>query len=229
MEARQILCDARVLLDDEVPRYRHATAELLGYLNNGVAETCERTRAIQDSTSALCSITFDAGATQVAIDPRIYVVRRARIAGEVDALGLTNADILDANFPGWDDPDLQLTLTPTFGVFDLDQHVLRFNGAAAAAGTLRLTVWRRPLEDEVITLADLSAAPATPEATHRHLKHWIAFEALSQKDAEKGDAQKAAEQYNLFEQFIGKKADHHTMRLWSTSRIRGTGKRPHFF
>lgn len=224
MNLSELLTDVRALLDDALEPYLWSDELLTIRANNAVDETCIRTRLLHDSTSSVTGVTLVADQASYALDASVYAVRRVALAGQREPLALVNARQLDEWHPGWDDTALSSAGTPRYAVFDLDTHSLRLHPRPSVVGTLRMTVWRRATENERLeTPAD---DPVIPEHYHRLLKHWIAYECWSDQDAEKHDPQRAAEQLALFESFVGHRPSMHEMRLWSTSRIRGT--RAHF-
>jgi hypothetical protein len=169
-------------------------------------------------------VTLTADTAAYTLDESVYAVRRARLDGKTNSLELVNAAQLDALCPGWDDADLTSAGTPRYAVFDLDQQQLRLHPRPDDEGTVLLTVWRRPTENE--RLIDLHDEPACPKHMHRHLKHWIAHEVFSEKDGELHDPELAARELQLFEAAVGARVSAHALRLMSTSRIRGVT--PHF-
>lgn len=218
MNAQQILDATRTLLDDTVEKYRHTDAELLGYLANADDEACLRLRVMQDASSAVCSIALTTSAQTYTLHPSIYAVRRARIDGQRDALKLTDVRWLDRNYPGWDDATLTSAALPVAAVFDAATRKLTLNTIPAAAGTLKLMVWRRPTDSEKVE--GLDDDPNCPEHAHQYLKHWIAHEALAQKDAEKGDAAESQKQLGYFTAALGPRPTLHDVQLWSVQRER---------
>lgn len=218
MEAQKILDEARVLLDDTVEEYRHSDDELLGYLNNGVAEICLRLRCLQDSTSDVAQIALVEDTQSYTLDSSILAVRRARVAGIAETLRLTNARWLDKHFPGWDDTTLTSSARAEAAIFDYGQHTLTLNCPPSADGTLHLTVWRLPLEDDLVE--GLDDEPVCPVHTHRALKHWIAHEALAQKDAEKGDGDRSLTELQKFEALVGPRPTLAAIQEWSVMRER---------
>lgn len=224
MEASAILDEVRTLLDDELEPYLWSDATLMLRLNTAVAEVCIRARVIKDSTSAVTSIALVAGTAVYAVDPAVFMVGRARVAGERNMLTLTNAKWMDANRPGWDDATWAESGTPEFAVFDLADHTLRVHPIPADAGTLSMTVWRQPLESEKVE-SDTDE-PAIPANWHGELKHHILFECYSDMDSEKRNPERAAQHYALFEQRVGRRPSAHELQIMST--MRNTKIRAHY-
>jgi len=223
----EILADARRYLDDEVQPYLWSDATLYDGLNAAIDEACERTRVIQDSTSSACSITLVAGTARYTLNPAIFAVRRARVSGQRYPLKLVNARQLDDLHPGWDDTTLTDNGTPEYAVFDLGDGTITLHPRPSEAGTLSLTVWRRPTEAERIEYGDGDAEPAIPERQHRELVHFVLFRAFTEHDREKNNPEKAATHLALFTAAYGEKPSLHAMRQWSTSRI--TGTKAHYY
>jgi hypothetical protein len=214
----QIEAEARVLLDDTVEEYRHTSDELRGYGNNGVAEVCLRLRCLQDASSDICALDYAEDDRTVTLDASILAVRRARLDGQRDPLRLTNARWLDKHYPGWDDDALTSAGRPEACIFDYGARTLTFNCPVSADGTVMLSVWRLPREDELLEGDD--DEPVCPEHTHRALKHWIAHEALAQKDGEKGDAERSQLELNKFEALVGPRPTFAAIQAWSVMKER---------
>lgn len=225
MTVEELLTEIRRKLDDEVTPPLWADADLFRYLNNAVDEVCERTRVLQDSTSDVCSITLAADTASYTLDPSVFAVRRARIEGQRDPLDLVNAKDLDRLSPGWDDSTLASTGTPTHAVFDLGDTTITLHPAPSEEMTLRLTVWRRAIESEI--LEDDADEPVIPARFHRKLVDWVLFEAYSDSDTEKRNEEKAALHEAAFERAVGRRPSAHEMRQWSTART--TGIKAHWF
>lgn len=220
MDAEEIINEVRRKLDDTVEPYLWSDADLMVSLNNAVDEVCIRTRCIQDTTSAARTIALVAGTARYALNPAIFAVIRARVAGQRDLLDLVNAHYLDERYPGWDDATLAQTGTPRYAVFDDGDTSIRVFPVPDADVDLDMTVWRRPLDSERI--ADVSDEPACPIRFHGELKHHVLFESYSDTDTEKNNPERAAKHYALFENNVGQRPSAHHLRLMSTAQIRGT-------
>jgi hypothetical protein len=223
MDAATVLIEAREKLDDAVAPYLWSDEELARYLNNGCDEICLRTRGLQDSRSDLCTIALLVGVATYALDPAIYVVRRASISGVGDQLTRCNARQLDRCHSGWDDSTRYQNARPQYAVFDMDSRSITLFPTPDVVGSLRLTVWRRPTEGERVDVTgDLSEIPVIPDHLHAELKYWIAHEAFSNKDSEKYDDKRAGDFLALFTSRVGERPSAHQLHVWSTSPIRGT-------
>lgn len=225
MTLEELLGAARDILDDHVEPYLFSDAQLTRHFNDAVAEACIRTRVLQDSSSAVTTITLVVDQATYTLDPSIFAVRRARVDGQRDPLDLVDVSQLDSHYPGWDDPTMSSAGTPVCGMFDAHTGKVTLVPRPAVAGTLRLLVWRSPVEYELLDSTDPSAEPVLPQHMHRELKHWAAAQALMNQDAEQHNPQLAGAQLGLFEQAYGRKPTLHEIRLWSTnkrSRVRAS-------
>lgn len=225
MTLTELLAAARDILDDHVEQYLFSDAELTRHFNDAVAEACIRTRVLQDSSSAVAAIPLVVDQATYTLDPSIFAVRRARVDGQRDPLDLVDVSQLDCHYPGWDDATLSNAGMPRCAMFDAHTGQMTIVPRPSAAGTLRLMVWRSPVENELLDSSDPSAEPALPAHMHRELKHWVAAQAVMNQDAEQHNPQMAGTQLALFEQAYGRKPTLHEIRLWSTnkrSRVRAS-------
>lgn len=225
MTVEELLTEIRLKLHDAVEPYLWADTDLIRYLNNAVDEVCERTRVLQDSTSDVCSITLAADTASYTLDPALFAVRRARIDGQRNPLTLVNAKDLDRLSPGWDDSTLASTGTPTHAVFDLGDGTITLHPAPSEEMTLRMTVWRRAIESEI--LEDEQDEPAIPARFHRKLVDWVLHEAYTHADSENRNDEKARQHEEAFERAVGRRPTAHELRQWSTART--TGIKAHWF
>ena len=73
---------------DEAQPYLWSDALILRYLDEAQTEFCRRTEGIEDSVSRVCSVAVPAGASAVALNPKIRKVRSAHLVGGVPKLDL---------------------------------------------------------------------------------------------------------------------------------------------
>lgn len=66
---------------DEAQPYLWSDALILRYLDEAQTEFCRRTEGIEDSGSRVCSVAVPAGASAVALNPKIRKVRSAHLVG----------------------------------------------------------------------------------------------------------------------------------------------------
>lgn len=219
MDLEDLLDDLRRKVDDTAHPQLYSDSQLTDWLNDAVEEVCIRTRCLQDSSSAVCSVAVEEDERSIALDPSIFVVRSARIDGQARRLELKNSAWLDENYPGWDDDALTITGVPQYAVFDTDQHTLQVYPTPDDDYTLKLRVWRGAIDDE--KLESESDVPIIPERYHRHLALFAAGLAFDDKDSEKYDPERADRLNAKFDTYVGPPVSAQALRLMGTSRIRG--------
>jgi len=204
MKRSELRTRTRVKLDDTVEPYLWSDDFLNDALNEAVQEANLRARFLVDSTTpAVAEIAVVAGQATYALHPSVIVMRRAEWLGSVGdtrarPLERRSFDELDRRYPHW------RSLTgpvPHIAVQDFDQRAVVLHPIPTAPGTIRLTVWRHPLESEQM---DSDAdEPAIPDQYHRRLVDWVCSEAYTNKDAELLDEQKSAQHLAAFETEYG--------------------------
>jgi len=175
-------------------------------LNEAVQEANLRARLLVDQTTdAVTLINVVAGTAKYQLNPSIIVLRRAEFqltTGSMPprVLERKSYDELDRRWPYW----RSLTGTiPVNVIQDFDEHALTLSPVPECDGTLRLTVWRHPLDIEVMdTDAD---EPAIPVQYHRRLIEWAAYQAYSNKDVEKYDPNSADRALAMFTKEYGER------------------------
>lgn len=196
---------ARVWLDDLVEPYLFSSALLWSYGTEAQAEANLRARLLIDSqTAKVCNVAIAAGANTFTMHPSIIVIRRAEWqssqAGQLpNTLKRQRFDVLDRQYPQW----RSLSGEPTAIVQDLDERIVRLDRTPVVAGTLRLTVWRRPLESEALELG--SDDPVINDEHHPFLAHWLCHRALLQGDAETRNPDAAARHLADFTNHFGER------------------------
>lgn len=199
MQLTDLITLFRQEADDTVEPYLWSDDELLDYANDAEQEACRRARLLVDSsTPAVCAVAVTAGDLLCALDARVIFVRRARFAGGRPLQRLTMQDMEDRN-PYWLDAQAS---TPTVFVPDYETGKLALYPPPAAAGTLRLTVVREPLQP----MTDGQDTPEIAARYHRALRHWMLYRAYSKQDSQANDPKKAADALALFEQEFGRKS-----------------------
>lgn len=205
----------RDVLDDAVQPFLYDGTALDSFLNDAQRQVCLRARAMVDSTSALTRIDVAANTQRVQLDPAILSVRFARL-GDSCALTGTTAKRLWKRDAGWDTADAS---TPRYWVPDYEDGYLYFDRPLDIARTLRLSVWRMPLESEA--MEDDGDEPVIPQHWHMDLLDWAAYRAFSSKDSELGDPARAANHLAAFEAKVGRLPSMTEIRLWGISPIVG--------
>ncbi len=218
MELGELEHAVRVDLDDVIPPYLYPTADIWRWCNNAVREAALRTRLLQDDSSPECTIQLVPGTSRYRLDPAILVVRAVHVPGRSRSLCLTNAQRLDKLEPGWVTNERQDT--PRYAMFDVGQKTIALYPTPAVGGAMHLRVWRGPFEREL--MEDSSDEPVLMLPDPEELKHWVLWEAYSQKDSERSDPERATTHYQHFEARFGPRPTAHELALWSQDRIVGT-------
>lgn len=219
MNRRELRGRARIKLDDTVGRYLFGDDQINIALNDAVQEANLRARFLVDSTTpAVVEITVVPGTPRYTLHPSIIVVRRAEFAPAdgtrpTGALRRRSFDELDRHTPCWRDAT---STRPCAVVQDLEQRTITLVSTPTVAGTLRLVVWRHPLDDERMdTDAD---EPCIPEQYHRSLTEWVVWELSENKDAETRDTDAMGIAYDKFEAEFGKRPTAQQLRALAVDR-----------
>lgn len=209
---REIRDQAREWLADTVAhndnQFLYSTRMLNRFANEAQREVALRARQFVDSkTAALCTIAVTANNGEYPLDPLIIVARRIEYVSSVGvnnswALERTNYDTLDRLSPRWRSATSQ---SPHHVIQDLDERKLVLVPTPTAAATLKLTVWRYPLDTETMDADGESPASQIPEHQHLFLAHWMCHRAELTKDAETGDPSAAIDHLGIFEATFGKR------------------------
>lgn len=173
--------------------------ELLAtYASEAQDEACRRGDLLRDSSSSICTIAFAADDESVALDSRIIEIQRAKVNGR--QVALSTSDEMEDELPNWDsdtrrDEPQRLIQGVTTGRLFLWPR-------PAAAGTIKLTVRRLPLEPLV---NDVDEPEIRPEL-HTSLVEWMLFRAYSREETEMYNDTKAALCKSRFVAEFGSKA-----------------------
>lgn len=185
----------REQLDDAAAPYLWSDVELDAYLNEAEREAAIRARLLVDSTtSAVCQITVTADTQDFPLDPRIFMIRRAKLASESYPLSFIQLNSLDSEYPGWDDSGLpynRFTIGLGSDTISLPKQDVET--------TLTMTVVREPLAE----MNDDEDSPEIPARYHVKLLEWVRYRCYLKPDAETEDKKRAAESYVLFEAEFG--------------------------
>jgi hypothetical protein len=168
------------------------------YANEAQDEACRRGQLLRDSSSALCSIAFNAGDESVPLDAKVVRVLRAFVDGQ--PVGAVDAEVMDCAVPGWQF-DTRRDM-PRRLVSGMTTGRLYLWPVPAQAGTIRLTVQRLPLE----AMVSLTDEPEIRPELHRALVPWMLYRAYSRVDTDLYNDAKAAVQLAKFEAEFGRKA-----------------------
>lgn len=195
MKASAVVALARSELDDVAEPQLWPNATLLAYLAEAQMEACMRADIIWDGSSSFCAISVAANATSAALDSR---VTRVEWAGWDDGAVVTPLQFVDQR-----DADQQSqswrTYAGTPSALIAAPSALRFVTKPAAAGTLRLEVYRMPLKSTLVSSDDIEV----PDRWAHLLRDWILHRAYEARDADKGDRQRSAKAFAQFEATFG--------------------------
>jgi len=183
--------------DDSLSLFK--TDELVGYINRAIDEACVRAELILDSdTPEVCEVAVTAGQAQYAVDQRIIRIKRAKLVGEPRPLTQVDRDYLDDHFLDWEED----AGTPRHYLADMNPGI-RLYPAPVNDGTLRLTVWRLPLEP--MKTHRMFEAPPLPPEDHYPLLDWVYYLALNKQDVDTYDPEKAARHAQAFARQFGER------------------------
>ncbi|MGC1549381.1 MAG: hypothetical protein WA777_12700 [Rhodanobacter sp.] len=224
MTLGELLQSLRQMLSDEVEPYQWSTLELTRYLNNAVREACLRARLMRtdaDNEPSVCAYDVVAPATpptsmpqsgRIRLHASIIAIRSAAMLTAPYKLRLVSSDDMDRMEMGWDTVRLEIG-QPRYLIVDLAQKVVQLWPLPMAADTLRLRLWRGPLDTELMREPGDKSIINQPDA--EELKHWAAHEAYLKKDGENFDENRSNNHLALFEQRFGARPSLHEMRRWA--------------
>ena len=177
MRADAIVALARHDLDDVAEPYLWTTPHLLGLVAEAQQEACMRADLLWDATSAFCTLAVAPAAVSVPLDSRISRIVWAGWDNgtTVTPIGPMDEREAERNTPMW------RSHTGNPNAFIQKPNAVRLYPAPAAAGTLRIEVFRQPL------LTTLVAA-STLEVPDRHatmLNDWVVHRAFMTRDSDK--------------------------------------------
>lgn len=199
MTLSELITQARLRACDTAAPYLWSDAEWIAYANEAQREACRRARLIIDSSTVdICTIAIDGVSTTFALDPRVLFIRRAKPSWIAVPLKRISYKDLDNQAPGWEDETSQY---PEWYVPDMDENKFRPYPTPSAAGTVKLTVIRLPLED--MTTSD---EPEIKPQFHDSLVYWMLHKAYAKQDSEVLDNKASLDNLALFEQEFGKKS-----------------------
>lgn len=218
MELQDLIAATREVIDDTVNNpYLCSDIQLTRYLNNAIREVCIRTRQIQDDSSEVCSIPLVVDQVRYPIDSAIFVVRAVYIVGRSKPLTLCDSWHLDDVAPGWFH-EVQTSGIPEYAIFDAAQNTIVLYPPPSVASTMKLRVWRSPIETELMEESGDDPALQLPDI--EEIKHWAAYEVFNNKDGELYDPERSDRELSLFENRFGERPSTHAIKLWSQSRTR---------
>jgi hypothetical protein len=192
--------------DTERP-YLWSDDELQEFLDDAHNEAAERGLLLRDATTAeICEVAISAGTAAYPLDPRILVVIRAKLDSQTRPLEVTSTPALDRCDPGWE------SRSGSVNAIAIDAEGAGWTatlvGPPTAAGTLRLHVFRLPLE----SIDGDTDEPEINPRLHVRLVDWMMARAYAKKDAETQDDAKAAQHEAIFTSAFGQRVDANARR-----------------
>lgn len=177
MKASAVVDLARNDLDDVAEPYLWTTPHLLGLVAEAQQEACMRADLLWDATSTFCTLAVAAAAVSVPLDSRISRIEWAGWDNgtTVTPIGAMDEREAERNTPTW------RSHTGNPSAFIQKPNALRLYPAPAAAGTLRLEVFREPL---LTTLASTSTLEVPARYGHM-LLDWVLHRAFMTRDSDK--------------------------------------------
>lgn len=208
----------REMADDETGERLWTSERIRQLADEAQAEANFRTRFLVDSTSPrVCTVQLVAGQPDYRLHPAIIVPRRlefvpAETGGRPFTLDRVSFDHLDQRDPHW----TSQTGRPTAVVLDMQRGRFRLDRipTATTLGTIRMVVWRRPLDAERLEGPD--DEPCIPEDQHPMLAHWILHKLYMRKDAETFDRDLSDRHGFLFQQHFGPRPTMAQLRALAT-------------
>lgn len=198
MTADEIIAEARQRSADSVRPYKVADAVYYGWLNEAIAEACERAHLLYDNTAPFLALDFPAGTGEALIDESIRVIQLAWRASDGKALVIETDEVMRGAFgDGW----ASQRGVPQVLVRDADR--VRISPVPEADETIRLAVYRVPTEAE--QLSQPQQRPPFPHRWHRPLVHWLLYRAYAKPDPDLMDEAASEKQLTLFEQAFGRR------------------------
>jgi len=185
-------------VDDAAKPYLWSPEEFLAYLNEAEVEAAIRSRLLVDSTTAaICNITVAAATQNFATDPRIFMIRRAKLDADSYPLQLKQLNALDEEYAGWDATDGP-GIPAGYYTTGLGSNLISVP-LQDVETTLKLTVVREPL----VEMNDREESPEIPARYHQKLLDWVKYRAYSKPDSETKNPELAALHYQMFEAEFG--------------------------
>ncbi len=179
-------------LDDAVKEYLWSDAALLRYINNAQREASIRGHFIfDDTTPAYTQIPLKSGKSEYRLHGLITRVICASIGDE--PVSRKTREEMDYQVPGW------RTKTDIAPIFVVTGRTISFFPTPTADATAKLEVYRSPKP-----LADLDVELETILEFQPDLVHWCVYEALSKRDQDTFDPQKAKYHLDMFDSVFGK-------------------------
>lgn len=190
MDSSDLLAIFRSEMRDEVEPYLWTDADIYRYMDASQKEFCRYAGGIADARSAITSITLVPGQAFYTYSPKIQLLRsitRASDGREIDVLNIEDIDPKRYSMSENTGPVRAVIL-------GMDQSTLRCVSVPAEVDTLRLVVYRLPLN----TIDDGGVELEIPEVYHPYLMQGMSAKAYLKQDAETFDRTTAAQHDKMF-------------------------------
>ncbi len=207
--------------------------EVCTYADEAQQELARRKPILDtDITPAITQIAVVAATQPFTYDSRILSVDRIKFVETVSLdehiLRKRSAAWMDLHFRNWDlEGNLATAGAPHTYVDYLDERVMKLYPVPDLAGTLHLTVWRRPLVH-----LDWSLRHKQLEAQDEHhldLLDWMMYRAYLKRDAETENVALAGEHKAIFDERIGVRPSARVERIRRMEHNQGRRVRAHYF
>lgn len=191
MNLKEIRDFVRGIADDTATPPMWPDVELNGYINEAELQACRRAHLLTEFESAeICKLTAKAGVLFSTLDPRIIVVRSARLDGSSIPLEKCHNEDLDDAFPNF------RTQTGTIRAYNLGLQSGRIAwlNMPITDQVVRLSVVREPLKPMVDDDDQSELA-----ARHQYgATEWVLHRMYSKKNTETFDGAKAKDHADRF-------------------------------
>lgn len=203
MNLEALRAQFRIDADDKEAPYLCSDDDLDLYFNEAVEEAAIRAKLIFDATTAeVCEISLASGDKVKALHASVFEIHWAAFVPTASPTRVCELRQLSRGAIESDDPCWR-TRTGEPDRLMHDDGQVQIVPPAPEAGTLRLEVYRIPLEPMT---AD-SDVPEIAQAHHRYLVHWALHRAYSVPDSELKDEGRAAAALRTFENYFGTRPD----------------------
>lgn len=204
--------DIRRRLDDVAAPFLWSDAEIVSYINEAQKEAAERALLIYDETSSLTEIAVQAGVATYDLDPRVLRVDRVFSVDRGRALNRTTVPVLDQESPRWE------VRQGRPHSFIEEARYLRLFPIPAAAGEIRLSLWRVPLEPFGCD-AQNDEEFEIDARHHVRMLDWALSLAYLKRDVDTYDEQKSAVYAAKFTESFGVRPDANMQRKQRIKRV----------
>ena len=159
-------------------------AEAESLFSDACDALCEETRYfIGAMIDSVCLVPLVVGQRHYKLHPAIISVENARPSWKTRHLDRLDVDSIDSLHPQW----LTNTGRPCAFLLDYEPDYISLSNEPDTAGdSIRLTVVRRQVDNDSNTLE-------IPAQWHKHLKHYMAYQALFKQDTEVAGATNQAD------------------------------------